>query len=149
MLERFIQSINPSNLLELVFELIWDKYVEDDIASVMNIPAWDPIDDVLHALARRAREERPERRLSVVLSVVAPESTDLRKVKMGTLFSRFREEGTVSLQYFVDYLPPVSFIPRSSQGLSSSCSVGRILFRYASVGSWRVIQNHISLSRSS
>ena len=121
MLERFIQSINPSNLLELVFELIWDKYVEDDIASVMNIPAWDPIDDVLHALARRSREEHPERRLSVILSVVAPQSTDLRNVKMGTLFSKFREEGTVSLQYFVDYLAPVSFTSRSSQGLSSPC----------------------------
>jgi len=39
MLERFIQSINPSNLLELVFELIWGEYMDDDIASVMNVRA--------------------------------------------------------------------------------------------------------------
>ena len=109
MLERFIQSINPSNLLELVFELIWDKYMDDDIASVIDISAWEPIDNVLCALARRIREEHSERRLRVILSVVAPRSTDLRKVKIGTLFSEFREEGSISLQYFVDYLPPVSF----------------------------------------
>lgn len=109
MLERFIQSVNPSNFFELAFELIWDKYTDDDIASVMNVPTWDCIDDALCALARRIKEEHSERRLSVVLSVVAPRSTDLGKVKLGTLFSKFREEGSISLQYFVDHLPPVSF----------------------------------------
>ena len=109
MLGRFIESIHPSNLLELVFELIWDKYLDDDISSVMDIPAWEPVDDVLCAMAKRVREEHPGRRLGVVLSVVAPQSTDLRKVKMGQLFSKFREEGSVGLQYFIDYLPPVSF----------------------------------------
>jgi len=110
MLARFIQSINPLNLLELAFELIWDKYTDDDIASVIDIPAWEPIDNVLCALARRIREVHPERKLSVVLSVVAPPSTDFRKVKIGTLFSGFRWEGSISLQYFIDYLPPVSFV---------------------------------------
>jgi len=110
MLERFIQSINPSNLLELVFELIWDKYTDDNIASVMNIRAWEPIDEALCTLARRIRGEHSERKLCVVLSVVAHQSTDLGRVKMGTLFSKFREEGTIALQYFIDYLPPVSLV---------------------------------------
>ena len=105
MLERFIRSIDPSNLLELAFELIWDKYVDDDIGSVTDIPAWEPIDDALCTLARCIRE----RKLSVILSVVAPQSTDLGKVKMGTLFTKFRERGSITLRYFTDHLPPVSF----------------------------------------
>lgn len=109
MLAKFIQSISPSSIFELAFELIWDRYMNDDIASVIDIPAWEPIDNVLCALARRIREVHPERKLSVILSVVAPLSTDFRKVKIGTLFSGFRGEGTISLQYFIDYMPPVSF----------------------------------------
>lgn len=83
--------------------------MNDDIASVIDIPAWEPIDKVLCALARRIREVHPQRKLSVILSVVAPLSTDFRKVKIGTLFSGFRGEGSISLQYFIDYMPPVSF----------------------------------------
>ena len=109
MLERFIRSINPSNFLELAFELIWDKYLNDDIASVMDVPTWEPIDNVLYALAKHIREERPGRTLSVVLNVVALRSTNFRKVKIGTLFSKFREEGSISLRYFTDCLQPVSF----------------------------------------
>lgn len=109
MLEQLIRSINPSNLRELVFELIWDRYADDDITSVLDSLAWEPIDDVLCTLARRIREGHSERKLSVVLSVVAPQSTDLGKVKMGSLFTKFREEGSTALQYFMDYLPPVSF----------------------------------------
>lgn len=108
MLEMFVQSINSSDLLELVFELIWDRYTHDDIASVMDIPAWELIDDVLCTVARRIRGEHSERKLSVVLSVVAPQSTDLGKAKLGTLFTKFREGGSIGLKYFVDYLPPVS-----------------------------------------
>ncbi|KAF9648127.1 hypothetical protein BDM02DRAFT_3144796 [Thelephora ganbajun] len=111
MLETFIQSINPSKILELVFELIWNKYTDDDIASVVNIPAWEPIDDALCTLARRIREEHSGRRLSVVLSVVAPKSTNLGRVKLGTLFSKFRGEGSIALQYFLDYLPPGVYSP--------------------------------------
>ena len=117
MLEKFIQSISSPNLFELAFELIWEKYMDDDIASVMDIPAWEPIDDVLCTLARRIRQAHPGRKLRVVLSVVAPQSADLRRVKMGTLFSKFREEGVIALQYFIDYLPPVSFT-------TSLCIVG-------------------------
>lgn len=113
MLERFLKSIDPSNIRELAFELIWDKYVNDDIASVVDIPAWEPIDDVLCILAGRIRERHSERRLSVVLSVVAPQSTDLGKVKFGTLFSKFRGEGRIALQPFIDHLPPVSCIIQS------------------------------------
>jgi len=149
MLERLIQSINPSNLLELVFELIWDEYANDDISSVMDIPAWEPVDDVLCVLARRVREGHPGRRLNVILSVVAPQSTDLRNVKMGTLFSKFREEGCVSLQYFIDYLPPVSFSVSSHTVELTMCSTGRILLRYAFIDSRQVIRNRVSLSRSS
>ena len=110
MLERFLKSINPFNLRELVFELIGDKYTNDDIASVLDVPAWQPIDDALCDLATRIREKHPERRLSAVLSVVAPQSIDLGMVNLGTLFSKFREEGSIGLQHFVNYLPPVSFI---------------------------------------
>ena len=85
MLERFIQSINPSNFLELVFELIWDKYLDDDIASVMDVPAWEPIDNVLYALAKRIREERPGRTLSVILSVVALRSTKFSEGQDGDI----------------------------------------------------------------
>ena len=144
MLERFIQSINPSNSLELVFELIWDKYTDDDIASVMDVPAWEPIDNALCALARRIRGEHSERRLSVVLSVVAPQSTDLGKVKIGTLFSEFRKERCIALQHFVDYLPPVSFTisPRVFTMFELTVrSAGCIFLRYASVGSGQMIQN--------
>lgn len=108
MLERFIQSINSSTLRELTFELIWDRYVNDDIASVMDIPAWEAVDDALCTVARRIQEEDPERKLNILLSVVAPQPTDLGKVKLGALFTKFREEGNVTLKYFVDYLPPVS-----------------------------------------
>ena len=108
MLGRFIRSICPSNLVELAFELIWDKYTDDDIESVIDITAWESLDNALCTLARRIREEHSERKLSVVLSVVAPQTTDLGKVKMGTSFTKFREEGNITLQHFVDYLPPVS-----------------------------------------
>lgn len=110
MLNRFLESIDSLNLRELAFELIWDKYTDDDISSVINIPVWEPIDDVLCSLARRIRVTHPERRLSVVLSLVAPQTTDLGKVKLGSLFRKFREEGTINLQYFIDHLPPVSSI---------------------------------------
>ena len=149
MLERFIQSINPSNILELVFELIWDKYMDDDIASVIDIPAWETIDTALCTLARRIREEHPERRLSVILSVVAPQSTDLQKVKMGTLFNEFRKEGSISMQCFIDYLPPVSLPPAFAVSKLTVCSIGRILLRYASIGSGQMIQNQTLLSRFS
>jgi len=108
MLERFIRSINSSNLLELVFEFIWARYTHNDIASVMDIPAWESIDDALCTVAGRIREEHPERKLSITLSVVAPQSTDLGKAKLGSLFTKFREGGSIGLKYFVDYLPPVS-----------------------------------------
>jgi len=124
MLERFIQTINSSDLLELVFELIWDMYMHDDIASVMDIPAWESIDDALCAVAKRTREQHSGRKLSIVLSVVAPQSTDLGKAKFGTLFTKFREGGDIRLDYFVDYLPPVS----PSTGLHQSrahCSFPR------------------------
>ena len=110
MLERFLKSIDPSNLRELVFELLWDKYMNDDIASVIDIPAWESIDDALCILARRIRESHPKRRLNVVLSVVVPQSSDLGKVRMGSLFSEFRREGRITLQRFIDHLPPVSYI---------------------------------------
>jgi hypothetical protein len=110
MLERFLQSIDPSSLTEVAFEFVWDKYEDDDIATVIDIPAWEPIDSALCTLARRIRDMHSERRLKVVLSVVAPRSTDLGKVKMGSLFSGFRSEGSIALQYFIDHLPPVSCI---------------------------------------
>jgi len=110
MLERFIQSIDPSNLVELTFELIWDKYQDNDITSVMDIPAWESIDEALCVLARRVQGEHPGRKLRVVLSVISPQSTDLRKVMLGTLFAKFREEGRIALQHFIDHLPPVSFV---------------------------------------
>jgi len=123
MLERLIQSINSSNLLELVFELIWDRYMHDDIVSVIDIPAWDPIDDALCTVARRIREGRSEK-LSVILSVVAPQSTDLGKVKLGKLFTKFRDGGNVRLEYFADYLPPVSPSTSLSEG-KTHCSLPR------------------------
>lgn len=110
MVESFLKSVDPSNLRELVFELIWDKYENDDITSVIDIPAWESIDGALCTLASRIRERHSERRLTVVLSLVAPPSTDLRKVKTGTLFSEFRKEGSIVFQRFVDHLPPVGCI---------------------------------------
>ena len=124
MLERFIQSINSSNLLELVFELIWDRYLHDDISSVMDIPAWESIDDVLCTVARRIQEEHSERKLSIVLSVVAPQSTDLGNAKLGALFAKFRERGSIRLRYFVDYLPPVSHLTTLYKG-KAHCAVHR------------------------
>ena len=108
MLERFLKSIDPSNICELAFELIWDKYEDDDIASVIDIPGWESIDDALCILARRIRESHSQRRLRVVLSVVTHQPADLGKVKMGSLFLKFRREGDISLQHFIDHLPPVS-----------------------------------------
>ena len=64
--------------------------------------------DALYTLTRLVRQDDSDKKLDVVLSVVAPQSTDLGKVKMGTLFTKFREEGNIGLQRFVDYLPPVS-----------------------------------------
>ena len=107
MLEKFIRSINTSNLREIVFGLVWDVYMGEDIASMMDIPAWEPIDDALCAVASRTREEHSERKLSAILSVVGPQTADLGKVKLGALFAKFREEGSVTLEYFADFLPPV------------------------------------------
>lgn len=92
MLDKFIQSIDQSSLLGLAFELIWDRYTDDDIASVMDIPAWEPIDNALCTVTGQIREEHPERKLTVVLSVVASQSADLEKVEMGTLSTKFRED---------------------------------------------------------
>jgi hypothetical protein len=108
MLERLIQSIDPSNIRELAFELIWDKYANDDIASVIDIPAWNSIDDALCGLAERIRGKHSERKLSVILSVVAPQSTDLGKAMFGSLFSKFEGEGRIALLPFIDHSPPVS-----------------------------------------
>lgn len=108
MMGTFLKSVDPSNLTEVTFEFLWDKYENDDIASVIDFPAWEPIDQALCTLAKRIRERHSNRRLSVILSVVAPQSTDLEKVKMGSLFTEFRGEGKIALQYFIDHLPPVS-----------------------------------------
>ena len=135
MLERFIQSINSSNLLDLVFELIWDRYMHDDITSVMDVPAWEPIDDALCTVARRIREGNSERKLSIVLSVVTPQSADLGKAKLGTLFAKFREGGNIGLKYFVDYLPPASPSTVFTREELTVRSLGRILLRYAPFGS--------------
>lgn len=140
MLGRFLESTNPSNIRELIFELIWDEYVDDDITSVMDIPAWEPIDGVLCALARRIQEVHPERKLRVVLIVVAPQSTDLGKVKFGSLFVKFREEGKIVLQYFIDYLPPVSLsLVFTGQELTFCFALRCRFLRYASVGTGRAL----------
>lgn len=111
MLERFLKSIDPSNIRELSFEFIWDKYVDDDIASVIDTSAWGPIDDALYGLAERIRRIHPGRTLNLVLSVVVvSRSTDLGKARLGSLFSKFRGAGRIALQPFLDHLPPVSFI---------------------------------------
>jgi len=83
--------------------------MDEDIASVMNVRAWEPVDEVLCTLARRIREEDPERKLSVV----AP----------------------VALQHFIDYLPPVSFITGLRRLELTMCLVGRIFPRHASINS--------------
>ena len=151
MLEMFLNTVDPSNLTELAFEFLWNEYENDDIASVIDIPAWEPIDFVLCTLARRIREKHSDRRLSVILSVVAPQPTDLKKVKMGTLFTEFRREGTIALQYFIDHLPPVS--PTISIRRVRTHRVfapGRISPRYAAVGSGKtpvIPRNGVQLSR--
>ena len=138
MLERFLRSISPSNIRELVFELIWDKYVNDDIASVIDIPDWKPIDDVLCDLAVRVRATDSERILNVVLSVVPSQSTEPGNVKLGSLFSKFRERGSVRLRRFADYLPPVSISSAlAGPKLITHSVLGQILHRYASTGSGR------------
>jgi len=106
MLERFLGSIASRKLRTITFEFVWDDYSDDDISSIVDLEAWEGIDEILCALVDKLFKRSGSDLLNVVLSVRTKGGANLEHPKMGTFLEQFREKGRVTIAPFKGFLQP-------------------------------------------
>ena len=107
MLERFLGSIASRKLSTITFEFVWEDYSDDDISSIVDLEAWEGIDEILCALVDKLFKRSGSDLLNVVLSVRTKGGANLEHAKTGTFLEQFREKGRVTIAPFKGFLQPV------------------------------------------